>query len=217
MVSQEIARIECGAMWNDANASAIAHVPTSQLFQAVLKNAPADRVTAAWLLRSLGRRSFGMVMLLLGLVAMVPGVSIIAGFLLAGLSFQMMLARESMMVPRWIASRSISTRRIARLIDRTTPVIKALETFIRPRWQTPFIATKRFVGIVVLMLAGSVFLPIPLTNIVPGAITMVVALAYLEEDGVLLLVALCASVGSLVITALEVWAALSGANFLIRL
>jgi|SRR5579871_2689776 len=204
-------------MWKDANTSATAHVPTSQLFQAILKNAPADRVTAAWLLRSLGRRSFGMVMLLLGLVAMAPGVSVIAGFLLAGLSFQMMMGRESMIVPRWIASRSMSTHRIARLIDRTTPVMKALETFIRPRWHTPLIATKRLVGIVVLMLAGSILIPIPLSNIVPGAITMLVAFAYLEEDGLLLCLALCASLGSVAITAAEVWAAVRGANFLIRL
>jgi len=199
------------------NTTSIAHVPTSQLFQAVLKNAPGDKVTAAWLLGSLGRRSFGMVMLLLGLVAMLPGVSIIAGFLLAGLAFQMMMAREAMIVPRAIASRSLSTRRMARLIARATPVLKALETFIRPRWHTPFIATKRIVGLVVLMLAASVFMPIPLSNIIPGAIIMLVAFAYLEEDGVLLCVALSASLGSLAITAIEVWAAVKGANFLIRL
>lgn len=205
------------AMGTHRNPAPSAHVLTSQLFQTVLKNAPPDRVTAEWLLRSLGPRSFGMIMLLLGLVAMVPGVSVIAGCLLAGLSFQMMMAREAMIVPPWIAARSLSTRRIGHLIDRTIPAIRALEAFIRPRWHTPFIATKRIVGVVVLMLAGSVFLPIPLSNILPGAMTMLVALAYLEEDGLLLCVGLCASLGSLAITALEAWAAMKGANFLIRL
>jgi hypothetical protein len=204
-------------MANDANTVRIAHAPTSELFQAVLKNAPADRVTAAWLLASLGRRSFGMVMLLLGLLAMVPGVSPIAGILLAGLAFQMMMAREVMIVPRAIASRALSTRRIARLIARAIPVMKALETFIRPRWPTPFIATKRIVGLIVLILAASLLMPIPLSNIIPGATIMLVAFAYLEEDGVLLCVALSASLASLAITAVEVWAAVKGADFLIRL
>ena len=199
------------------NTTSIARAPTSQLFHVILKNAPGDKVTAAWLLRSLGRRSFGMVMLFLGLIAMVPGVSIIAGFLLVGLAFQMMMARETMVVPRAIASRSLSTQQIGGLIARAIPVMKALETFIRPRWQTPFIATKRIVGLIVLMLVASLFMPIPLSNVIPGATIMLVAFAYLEEDGVLLCIALAASLGSLAITAVEVWAAVKGANFLIRL
>jgi hypothetical protein len=158
-----------------------------------------------------------MVMLLLGLVAMVPGASVFAGLLLIALGFQMMMARDSLILPRLIASRSLSTRRTARLIDRAIPVLKALETFIRPRWQTPFMATKRVVGVVVLVLAATLLMPIPLSNIIPGALIMLVAFAYLEEDGVLLCIALAASLGSLAITAVEVWAALEGADLLIGL
>jgi hypothetical protein len=54
------------------------HTPTSQLFQAVLNNAPNDHVTLPWIIRRLRKRSFGMIMLLLGLIAMVPGISVIA-------------------------------------------------------------------------------------------------------------------------------------------
>jgi hypothetical protein len=43
------------------------------------------------------------------------------------------------------------------------------------------------------------------------------AIAYLEEDGVLLCVALSASLASLAITAVEIWAGVKGANLLIRL
>ncbi len=95
--------------------------------------------------------------------------------------------------------------------------MEALETFIRPRWHTPFVATKRLVGLIVVLLAVTIFMPIPLSNIIPGALTMLVAFAYLEEDGILLCIVLLASVGSLFITGAEGWAAIRGANFLLRI
>lgn len=195
----------------------VEHAPTSQLFQAVLNNAPNDHVTLAWIIGGLRKRSFGMIMLLLGLIAMVPGISVIAALLLTALGFQMVMARETPVLPRFIAHRSLPTHRIAWLVDRSVPIIKALENLVRPRWHTPFMATKRFVGFVVMVLAATLFMPIPLSNIIPGALTMLIAFAYLEEDGVMLCIALGTSLGSLALTAAQAWAALSGADFLLRL
>jgi hypothetical protein len=67
------------------------------------------------------------------------------------------------------------------------------------------------------MLAITLFLPVPLTNIIPGLLIILIAVAYLEEDGILLSIALCAAVPSLAITWIEGWTALRGANFLFRL
>jgi hypothetical protein len=199
---------------NDVGA---AHIPTSQLFKAILKGAPKDRVTLAWLLGSLHVRSFGIVMLLLGLPATVPGISFLAALLLAVFGFQMMMAREAPALPRLIAHRSLPTQRIAGFVDRAIPVMKFLEKFIRPRWHTPFMATKRVVGFAVLLLAATSFMPIPLANVIPGAGIMLVAFAYLEEDGVLLCIALVASLVSLALTGAEAWATVVGAGFLLRL
>ena len=96
-------------------------------------------------------------------------------------------------------------------------MIGALEKIIRPRWHTPFVVTKRIVGIIILMLAVTLFLPVPLSNIIPGVLIMLIAVAYLEEDGILLSIALCAAVPSLAITWAEGWAVLQGAAFLFRL
>ena len=139
-----------------------------------------------------------------------------AAFVLAVLGFQMMMAHEALTLPRFIGVRPLPAQRITRLVDRIIPVMEALETFIRPRWHTPFTATNRLVGLIVILLALTILIPIPFSNIVPGALTMLVAFAYLEEDGILLFVALIASVASLVITGAEGWAAVMGAHALIR-
>jgi hypothetical protein len=86
---------------------------------------------------------------------------------------------------------------------------------IRPRWDTPFEATKRLVGVVVVILSCAIVLaPIPLTSVVPALVIALIALAYLEEDGLLLLIALVAAVGVLAVAGLAVRETVHGANWL---
>jgi hypothetical protein len=49
--------------------------------------------------------------------------------------------------------------------------------------------------------------PVPFTNIVPALIIMMLALAYLEEDGLALLLALVGALCSFAVTAGTVWGA----------
>jgi len=65
------------------------------------------------------------------------------------------------------------------------------EKVVYPRWPAPFEPTKRLVGAVVLILSASlVFVPIPLSNVIPAPVIALISLAYLEEDGLMLLIAL---------------------------
>jgi hypothetical protein len=191
-----------------------AHVPTSVILQELVKKAPAEHVTLAWLMDRLRARSFGIVMLLLALVSLVPGASAFIGILLAVPAYQMIVARRHPALPRFIAERAIPTRRIARLIDRAVPLLRFMERFIRPRWGTPFETTKRVVGVILLLLGVTLVAPIPFSNIIPALAIALVAFAYLEEDGLLLLIALVASLVSLSITAGAVWGAVRATDWL---
>jgi hypothetical protein len=194
-----------------------ARVPTSIVLEELLKEAPLDHVTLAWLTDGLRERSFGLVMLIMALVGLIPGPSFLVGILLVFPAFEMILAREGPSFPRFIASRPIGTRRLAPLIDRTTPLLKRMENFIHPRWRTPFEATKRFVGLVVLLLAVTMFSPFPFSHIIPALVVMLISFAYLEEDGVLLCISLAAALVSLAITSATVWAAVRATGLLERL
>jgi hypothetical protein len=177
--------------------------------------APKDYVTLGWLLGRLHKRSFGMVTLVLALLATVPGVSIVAGLLLVIPAFQMILGKPAPTFPRWVAARPLPTRYIAALLRRVIPVLRFVEQMIRPRWDTPFEATKRLVGVVVVILSCAIVLaPIPLTSVVPALVIALIALAYLEEDGLLLLIALVAAVGVLAVAGLAVRETVHGANWL---
>jgi hypothetical protein len=167
---------------------------------------------------SLRRRSFGIIMLLLALVAMAPGVSIIAGLLLMIPAFQMVAGQPAPVFPRRIAARPLPTRHLAALVQRAVPVLRYLEKAIHPRWPTPLEATKRLVGTVIVILNTTmVFTPIPLSNVVFALVIALISLAYVEEDGLLLLIALLVAVVVLTIELAVVWETVVGAKWIVSL
>jgi hypothetical protein len=166
----------------------------------------------------LHKRSFGIIMLLLALVAIAPGVSIVAGLLLMIPAVQMIAGQPAPLFPRRISARRLPTRHLAALIQRAVPVLRYLKKLIHPRWPIPHEATKRLVGAVVVMLSAAlVFTPIPLSNIIPAMVIALTSLAYVEEDGLLLLISLIAAVIVLTVEFVAVWGAILGAKWIFLL
>ena len=65
---------------------------------------------------------------------------------------------------------------------------------------------KRTIGVAVLLLSVTlVFVPLPLSDVVPALVIALLSLAYLEEDGALLLIALLTAVITLSTAAAATW------------
>ena len=185
------------------------------MLQRLHDEAPADHFTLGWLMGRLHKRSFGLIMLLLAVVAIAPGVSIVAGLLLMIPAFEMIADQRMPVFPRRIAVRPLPTRHLAALVQRAVPVLRYLEKLIHPRWPTPLDATKRLVGVVVVLLNITLlFTPVPLSNVVPALVIALISLAYLEEDGFLLAIALLASVIVLAVEFATVWETIRGAKWI---
>ena len=144
-------------------------IPTSEVLQDLLDYLPPDHFTLGWLLRHLHRRSFGVIVLVLALIAMVPGISASLVSLFAP-AIEMIAGRAAPTFPRQIADRSSPARHLVVVVRRMVPTLKHLERAIRPRWQIPVGAQKRLVGVAVLLLTLLLLLtPLPLVRIGPGA------------------------------------------------
>lgn len=192
------------------------YLPTSSILERLVRDAPGDRVALAWLIRHLGERSFGIVLLVVGICGLLPVISPAIGLLLAIPAFQMMRAHPGPVLPRGIAERRLTTDKLVAVLRRMIPALRYLERFVRPRWSTPFGATKRVVGGFVFLLGIGLMAPLPLTN-VPVSLTIVLlAFAYLEEDGVLLVGALVIAVGLFVAGAAAIWGTIAAAGWLAR-
>lgn len=185
-----------------------ARVPTSVILEQLARDAPAGEITLDWILGDLGERSFGIVMLLIGLIGLLPGVSTFAGLLLAVPAIQMMLGRDAPVLPARIVNRRFSTQRVKRLIARVTPGLRLIERAVRPRWNAPLAARKRVVGLMTLLLGATMLVPVPFSHLLPIAAIMLLAFAFLEEDGLLLAVAIAVALLSFAVSAVTLWGAI---------
>lgn len=184
------------------------HGPVSTILQELRDAAPPDRFSLDWLLESLSARSFAVVILMLALVSMAPGVSFVTGLLITILGVQMMAGRESPAFPRRLGAYTIPTAYLSGSVQRVVPALRQIERIVRPRWSTPPLATKRAVGLVVVLLSlAVVFVPIPLSNVAPAFMIALIAIAYLEEDGMLLFAAALIAFALLTATCVGVWQA----------
>lgn len=187
--------------------------PISSILQELRDTAPPDRFSLDWLLDSLETRSFAIVILMLALVAMAPGVSIIAGLLITTLGVQMLAGRAAPAFPRRVAAYTMPTAYLSASIRRVAPVLARIEKVVRPRWALPPRTTKRAVGLVVVLLSiAVVFVPIPLSNIAPAFVIALIAIAYLMEDGMFLSFSLLVGVALLLTTCVVLWEAIAGAK-----
>src|SRR6266487_4519753 len=187
-------------------------MPSSRVLEEVIDQAPAAYFTVGWLTSTLQQRSFGIVMLLLGLLATIPVGSTVPGLMLAAMAVQLIAGRGEPVFPHFITTRRLPTRHLLRLGGRAIHVLKYLEKVVHPRWPMIFEATKRAVGVIVLLLTAVLLLtPVPLGNVAPAMVISLISLAYVEEDGLLLSVALLAAIILVGIAAAAVWGTIVGA------
>ena len=191
-----------------------AYVATSVQLARMLDRAEGARVSIGWLTEQLGRRSFGLTLLLMAVIGFLPGVSTIVGLLVAWPAIQMMLGHEAAVLPSVVARREVDVDQLARVIGIITPRLAWVERLIRPRWPTPFETAKRLTGIMMLLVGLTMVVPVPFGHVVPALVIMLLAVAYLEEDGLALLIALLAAFVSLGITGVTVWGAVETVDWL---
>lgn len=128
-----------------------------------------------------------------------PGSSAVFGLPLMVISVQLAIGRPFLWLPEVIARQAIRRSDLKRVIDAIHPWLRGLERLLSPRLAFLFGPIgDRVVGIICLVLAVILFLPIPFVNFVPALAIALFALALLQQDGLLALVAIGVSAGAVV-------------------
>lgn len=167
---------------------------TSALLQEIASSDRADDVHWEELLASFSERGFGVLLLVAIVPALLPvpvGVGAISGPLVALVGLQLLLTRRFPWVPRMLRRRGVSRPRFKRFVARLQPLLTRFERLIRPRMKalTEHTAANLLTGLLLVLIGALLSLPIPLTNYPFGLLLMAFALALIERDGALLLVA----------------------------
>ena len=171
-------------------------------------------MSIGWMLEQLGPRSFGLTFFVMGLVGLVPGLSTFVGALVAWPALQLIRGRKVASLPRLVRERTISVEKLARISKAASSRLAMVERLIRPRWPPAIQTTRSLTGFVMMLLGLTMVLPVPFGHLVPAFAILLLALAYLEEDGIALTVGFVAALASLAITVTAVWGTIETIDFL---
>lgn len=154
---------------------------------------PDDLLSLRELLAGLDRCAFGMLLMIATLPAFIP-IPIggaISGPLAMLIGAQLLIGMHKPWLPDFLARRGPHRRALMGFDRRISPWLRRLETLIRPRLPR-FLDNRAAVmltGVMLFLLGLLLSLPIPLTNYPFGVLLLLFALALLERDGVLILIA----------------------------
>jgi hypothetical protein len=164
---------------------------TSILLQELVDSATGETFTIDWLISHLPKHSFGVIMLFLALISMLPIISIVAQLLISLLAIQIIAGYHNPVLPRKLAFYPLPSRYLVRLEHYAIPALQRLERTVRPRWHGILYFMRRPTAFIALILTIiSLITPIPMANVPPAIISVLMALGYIEHDGLLLTIAL---------------------------
>lgn len=163
-----------------------------------------EDVSMGRLMDTIGKRSFGPLLLLIGVVLVtplsgIPGLPSTMGVAVFLLSLQMLLRRKHIWLPEWILRRSISRQKLDKSAEWMRKPARFIDRFLRHRLGFLVDGPGSWpLAVVCLMLAVS----LPVLELVPfaassaGAALTCIGLAMIAHDGVLALIAYTVVLGS---------------------
>ncbi|MBB1076031.1 exopolysaccharide biosynthesis protein [Rhodoferax sp. 4810] len=175
-----------------------------------------ERVAIRDLLVALGDRATGALLFIFAFPNVLPtppGTSTILGAPLVFLAAQLMLGRAPWL-PQFVAKRSMTRADFSMLVKRITPWLQRAESLLRPRFTGLALPPmEHVVGLLALLLAILLVLPIPLGNVLPALAISLMALGVLERDGLWVLTGLAVSVAAVAVVSGVVFAMVKAALF----
>jgi hypothetical protein len=176
----------------------------SDLLTRCARSSASERVALGAIVALLGDRSIEALLLVLALPMALPipapGLSATFGVPLTIVAAQLALGRRRAWMPEVLARRSLTQAAFVKMIGYVLPTLRQLERTVQPRAEWLAAGWMKVpVGLVCLVLAALITLPIPFGNAVPGIAVSVLALGMLERDGVIVALGLAIAVLGLVL------------------
>ena len=155
----------------------------------------------------IGQHGIAVILILLALPSALPipaaGYSTILSIPLFLIGYRLLAGYDTIWLPAKLRQRPFDPKSFSsKLVGGMLRLIKFVENFTKPRlsWLTGAKLTRSVLGILIFALAASMALPIPGTNAAPAFGIFLIGFALLEEDGLMLIVGVLASLVALAIS-----------------
>lgn len=155
-----------------------------------------ERVSIEGILEELGRRPFGAVLLLAGLITVaplvgdIPGVPTTMAALVLLTAGQLIVRRESLWLPGWLLRRSVQRRKVEAAAEKLGGPVRAIDRLLKPRL-TVLVQGPGAVAVATACILIGLALPpmefIPFSANLAGAALLLYGLGLVARDGLLAL------------------------------
>lgn len=117
-----------------------------------------------------------------------PGFTTIMGAPLVALSFQMIIGSKKVSLPERVKNYEIKNSLLKTISSKIVPIVEKVEQYVKPRFGfAKSVYCEQFVGVVSMIAALAVTIPLPMTNAIPAAGITIMALGLLNRDGLVIL------------------------------
>ncbi len=174
--------------------------------------AERDRVSLEEVMTALGERSFAPLLLVAGLVILapvvgdIPGVPVLMGTVVVLVAGQILLRRRHLWLPGWLLRRDVATDKLCKAVSWLRRPARFVDRWTRPRL-CPLVrhASVHVIAATCIVIAAAtpVMEFVPFSANVAGVAITAFALALTAQDGLLALVAIALSLGTVALLILQ--------------
>lgn len=144
-----------------------------------------------------GERSFGPILLLIGLITLspvgdVPGVPTLMALVLVLVAGQLLLGRRRFRLPRWLKARSVAAKRVRTAVRWLAGPARFVDRLLKPRLTVLVSQRGTYAVAAVALLVAAAMPPmelVPFTATLAGLALTGLGLALVARDGLVALVA----------------------------
>lgn len=165
----------------------------SEILEELGGSLSGERVSVGDITLALHERGFGFLLLIFALpmalpLPVPPGINVLLASPLILLTAQQALGRHAVWMPEWIKRKSIARGKMERMIDGALPWTRRLEVLLKPRMGLITHGVfSNIIGVLGLVMALTICVPVPLTNTVPALGIALMAMGVIMRDGLAVL------------------------------
>ena len=162
-----------------------------ETLEGLAQAAPEEGLSLGQIRDGLSQSAFGALLIVLALPVSIPflyGVPQIVSIPMMALAGQMVMGRKEPWLPQKMAARMMRKSALTQVSGGARKWFGWVERLARPRFT--FLASKpaeRIIGLFLCIFCGSILVPLPLTNTVPGIAVAIVGFGLLAKDGLLII------------------------------
>jgi hypothetical protein len=170
---------------------------------------------------ALGDRGLGVLLAIFALPNILPSAvpfgNVPTGIPPLIVAVQLLLGMDRLILPKFIARRTIGTHWMKALAPKVAAVLSWIEPLLRPRmaWVTVPRA-ERFVGAIAILLAAVSTVPIPFGHNLPAFGLVLIGLGLIERDGLAIVLGSTIGLIGTVLLSLVVFGVAHGLRFIIH-